>query len=77
MIGAAQRAGARRLAVGVCILAIAGLLRDSWCMANFPEWGYYTPGLAPMLAISGAYVTLGVVGHGSMRLIAGPLDSIG
>ena len=28
-------------------------------MAMFPEWGYYAPGIAPMLAISVAYVISG------------------
>jgi hypothetical protein len=41
-------------------------------MAMFPEWGYYAPGIAPMLAISVAYVVIGVVGHGLMRVISGP-----
>jgi len=34
--------------------------------------GYYAPGITPMLAISAAYAIMGVVGHGLMRLIAGP-----
>ena len=41
-------------------------------MAMFPEWGYYAPGIAPILAISVAYVVIGVVGHGLMRVISGP-----
>jgi hypothetical protein len=68
----ARRFGGRGLAVAVLIVAIIGPFRDSWYMARFPEWGYYAPGYAPMLAISGAYVLLGIVGHGLMRLIAGP-----
>jgi hypothetical protein len=33
--------------------------------------GPYAPGIVPMLAISGAYVLLGILGHGTMRLVAG------
>ena len=51
-----------------------GRLRDSWYMATFPEWGYYAQGFAPVLAISGAYVLLGITGHGLMGLIAGPAE---
>jgi hypothetical protein len=68
----ARRFGGRGLAVVLCVIAVLGPLRDSWYMATFPEWGSYAPGLAPMLAISGAYVLLGIIGHGVMRLIAGP-----
>jgi hypothetical protein len=39
---------------------------------TFREWGTYAPGIAPVLAISGTYVLLGIVGHGLMRLVAGP-----
>jgi hypothetical protein len=41
-------------------------------MRQFPEWGHYAPGIAPVLAISAAYILLIVVGHGVMRLVAGP-----
>jgi hypothetical protein len=53
-------------------VAIIGPPRDYWYMSKFPEWGYYAPGFAPVIAISLAYVTLIVVGHGVMRLVAGP-----
>jgi hypothetical protein len=68
----ARRFGGRGLAVVGCVVVVLGPVRDSWYMARFPEWGYYAPGFAPMLAISGAYVLLGIVGHAIMRLIAGP-----
>jgi hypothetical protein len=42
-------------------------------MRHFPEWGSYAPGIAPVLAISATYVLLVLVGHGVMRLIAGPV----
>ena len=41
-------------------------------MRRFPEWGSYGPGIAPVLAISASYVVLVLVGHGVMRLVAGP-----
>lgn len=71
----ARRFGCRGLAAAVGVIAVLGPMRDSWYMAVFPEWGFYSPGFAPMLAISGAYVLLGIVGHGLMRFIAGPAEA--
>jgi hypothetical protein len=68
----ARRFGGRGLALAICIVAVVGPLRDRWYMAKFPEWGTYAPGFAPVLATSAAYVLLGIIGHGLMRLIAGP-----
>jgi len=68
----ARRFGGRGLAVLLLVAAVLGPFRDSWYMSRFPEWGSYAPGFAPMAAISGAYVLLGILGHGTMRLIAGP-----
>ena len=68
----ARRFGGLGLAVLLVTCAVFGPLRDSWFMARFPEWGSYAPGIAPMLAISVAYVLLGILGHGTMRLVAGP-----
>ena len=68
----ARRFGGRGLAVVICVVAVVGPLRDSLYMAKFPEWGSYGPGFAPMLATAGAYVLLGIIGHGLMRLVAGP-----
>ena len=70
----ARRFGGRGLAVSLFIIAVLGPVRDYRYMAMFPEWGAYAPGLAPVFAISAAYVTMGIVGHGLMRLIAGPAD---
>jgi hypothetical protein len=67
-----RRFGRRGLAVLLVISAVLGPFRDSWFMARFPEWGSYAPGIAPMLAISAAYLLLGSLGHGTMRLVAGP-----
>ena len=68
----ARRFGWRGLAALVVFVAIIGPLRDYWYMEHFPEWGGYAPGIAPTLAISATYVVLGVLGHGVMRLVAGP-----
>jgi hypothetical protein len=68
----ARRFGWRGLAVVLVVLAAIGPLRDQWFMRRFPEWGSYGPGIAPVLAISASYVVLVLVGHGVMRLVAGP-----
>ena len=68
----ARRFGWRGLTVVVVIAAVIGPPRDYWYMERFPEWGAYGPGVAPVLAISATYVLLLVVGHGVMRLVAGP-----
>jgi hypothetical protein len=68
----ARRFGWRGLAVCIIVVAIIGPPRDYWYMRRFPEWGSYGPGFAPILAISAAYVLMIVVGHGLMRLVAGP-----
>jgi hypothetical protein len=64
----ARRFGWHGLAVAVLTLAVVASLGDT----GFPEWGTYGPGLAPLLALTLARVLLLVVGHGIMRLIAGP-----
>jgi len=68
----ARRFGWRGLAVVVVVFAVLGPMRDYHYMTTFPEWGAYAPGVAPVLAISATYVLLVVVGHGVMRLVAGP-----
>ena len=68
----ARRFGWRGLAVVVVVFALLGPVRDYQYMARFPEWGAYAPGVAPVLAISATYVLLVLVGHGVMRLVAGP-----
>jgi hypothetical protein len=67
-----RRFGRRGLAVLLVISAVLGPFRDCWFMARFPEWGSYAPGIAPMLAVSATYVLFGILGHGTMRLVAGP-----
>jgi hypothetical protein len=71
----ARRFDGRGLAVVVFAVAVLGPIRDFAYMARFPEWGSYAPGLAPVFAISAAYVILGILGHGTMRLIAGPASA--
>jgi len=68
----ARRFGWRGLAVLLVVLAGFGPVRDHWYMRRFPEWGSYGPGFAPVLAISATYVLMVLVGHGVMRLVAGP-----
>jgi len=43
-------------------------------MRQFPEWGCYGRGIAPIFAISATRVVLVPVGHGTMQLVAGPAD---
>jgi hypothetical protein len=71
----ARRWGWRGLAAVVLFAAIIGPPRDYWYMSRFPEWGSYAPGIAPVLAISAAYVLMILVGHGVMRLVAGPANA--
>jgi hypothetical protein len=68
----ARRFGWRGLVMVGVAVAIIGPPRDYWYMARFPEWGYYAPGFAPVIAISMSYVTLMLIGYGVMRLVAGP-----
>lgn len=68
----ARRFGGRGLAMAIVVAAIFGPLRDYRYLERFPEWGTYGPGVTPVLAVSGTYVLMGVMGHAVMRLIAGP-----
>jgi len=68
----ARRFGRRGLVLAGIFAAVIGPPRDYWYMAHFPEWGTYNWRVATVLAISGAYVLLGILGHGVMRLVAGP-----
>jgi hypothetical protein len=71
----ARRFGWRGLGVVAVIAAVIGPPRDTWFMERFPEWGSYAPGVAPLVVVSATYVLLGVVGHGVMRLVAGPANA--
>lgn len=68
----ARRFGWRGLAVFLSAVAILGPPRDYLVAAKFPEWIVFAPGLAPVLAVSATYVTMVALGHGVMRLVAGP-----
>jgi hypothetical protein len=68
----ARRFGWRGLAGVVIMAAVIGPPRNYWYMAQFPDWGSYSPGIAPALAISGMYVLMVILGHGVMRFVAGP-----
>jgi hypothetical protein len=68
----ARRFGGRGLAVLAVVAAVMGPIRDKGFVERYPEWGSFAPGVAPVLAISASYVLAGVVGHGLMRLVAGP-----
>jgi hypothetical protein len=68
----ARRFGGRGLAVLAVVAAVIGPIRDKGFAERFPKWGSFAPGVAPVLAISTSYVLFGVVGHGVMRLVAGP-----
>jgi len=67
-----RRFGWRGLAVVVIVAVVIGPPRDYSFLANYPEWGAYAPGVAPVLAVAANYVLLVLVGHGVMRLVAGP-----
>jgi hypothetical protein len=68
----ARRFGWRGLAVFVGIVAVIGPPRDYWYAMTFPKWMVFSPGIAPILADSAAYVGIVLVGHAVMRLVAGP-----
>jgi hypothetical protein len=68
----ARRFGWRGLAVAAVVAAVLGPVRDYRYMEQYPEWGWYAPGFAPVLAVSAAYVVFGVMGHAVMRLVASP-----
>src|SRR5262249_46951284 len=70
--GMARRFGGWGLAVIAIVAAVMGPIRDKSFVERFPEWGSFAPGVAPVLAISASYILFGVVGHGLMRLVAGP-----
>ena len=67
-----RRFGWRGLAVFIGIVAIIGPPRDYLIAAVFPAWMVFAPGVAPILADAATYVGIVALGHGVMRLIAGP-----
>ena len=72
----ARRFGMRGLTVCVGLAAIVGPPRDYAFAAQFPNWMVFSPGMAPVLAVAVTYVLWIALGHGVMRLVAGPARSI-
>jgi hypothetical protein len=68
----ARRFGGRGLAVAFAAAAVLGPPREFAVEAKYPEWITYKSGVATVLAIAAAYVGGLAVGHGVMRLVAGP-----
>lgn len=68
----ARRFGWRGLALFIGIVAIIGPPRDYLFAATFPAWMVFAPGVAPILADAITYIGIVALGHGVMRLTAGP-----
>ena len=68
----ARRFGMRGLAICVGLAAMVGPPRDYAFAAQFPNWMVFSPGVAPVLAVAVTYVLWIALGHGVMRLVAGP-----
>jgi hypothetical protein len=67
-----RKFGSMGMAAVLFVVAVIGPIRDYWYLAIFPEWGSHAQGFTPVLGISSAYVILLILGHGVMRIIAGP-----
>ena len=70
-----RRFGLRGLAVFVGIVTVIGPPRDYLYATMFPKWMVFAPGVAPILADGATYAGIVVVGHGVMRLVAGPASA--
>jgi hypothetical protein len=68
----ARRFGGRGLAVCALVSGIIGPPRDYFYAATFPSWMVFSLGITPVVADATIYVLLVVVGHGVMRMFAGP-----
>jgi hypothetical protein len=68
----ARRFGGGGLAVFALAAAVIGPPRDYVIAAKFPDWIIFSAGIAPVLGVGTIYALLVVVGHGVMRLVAGP-----
>jgi hypothetical protein len=71
----ARRYGARGLAVVHGVAGVVGPVRDYRVTQTYPEWMELRPGITPLIAIGVVYVALIAIGHGVMRLVAGPARS--
>ncbi len=67
-----RRFGGRGLVAAAIVAAVIGPPRDYSYMARFPEWGTYGTGPATIFAVAGTYALMVLLGHGVMRLVAGP-----
>jgi hypothetical protein len=67
-----RRFGWKGLAVCLAAAATLGPVRDNLWAVLRPHWITFAPGIAPALAVSATYVTMILLGHGVMRLFAGP-----
>jgi hypothetical protein len=72
----ARRFGIRGLTVCLGLAAIVGPPRDYAFAAQFPNWIVFSPGMTPVLAVAVTYALWIALGHGVMRLVAGPARSI-
>lgn len=68
----ARRFGWRGLAVFIGVVTIIGPPRDYFIAGMFPGWMVFAPGVVPILANAAAYFGMVVIGHATMRLVAGP-----
>ena len=68
----ALRFGWRGLAVCLIFAAIIGPPRHYLVAAMYPEWMVFAPGVAPIIADAATYIGIVAIGHGVMRLGAGP-----
>jgi hypothetical protein len=68
----ARRFGWHGLAVCLGVAAIIGPPRDYLYSLKFPEWMVFAAGVGPIIADALAYIGIVAIGHGVMRLVAGP-----
>ena len=53
-------------------MTVIGPPRDYLYATTFPKWMVFAPGVIPILADAVTYAGAVALGHGMMRLIAGP-----
>jgi hypothetical protein len=68
----ALRFGLRGLVVFLLLSALVGPPRDYFIASIYPEWISFSPGVAPLLAVSTIYFGIVGLGHAGMWIIAGP-----
>lgn len=70
----ARRFGWRGITACIGIAAIIGPPRDYFVASIYPEWITFSPGVEPLLVVAIFYSGVVALGHGIMRLMAGPAD---